>query len=47
MNEFEAAFFYGDYSVVREMITKLLYENVDDVSVPEKIYTWSHNLFWV
>jgi hypothetical protein len=39
MNEFEAAFFYGDYSMVREMITKLLYENVEAIPVPEEIYT--------
>ena len=39
MNEFEAAFFYGDYSVLREMISELLYENVDEVSVPEEICT--------
>lgn len=39
MNEFEAAFFYGDFSIVREMITKLLYENVDAISVPEEIST--------
>lgn len=39
MNEFEAAFFYGDYSVLRETITKLLYENFPDESVPEEIST--------
>ena len=47
MNEFEAAFFYGDYSVVREMVSKLLYENVDAISVAEEIYTWSRCRFSV
>lgn len=47
MNEFEAAFFYGDYSVLREMITELLYENVEAVTVLEEIYTWTDSLFWV
>lgn len=39
MNEFEAAFFYGDFSVLRENVSKLLYENVEHESVPEKIST--------
>lgn len=39
MNEFEAAFYYGDYSIVREIITKLLYENLPAVTVPEEIST--------
>lgn len=39
MNEFEAAFFYGDYSVLREKIAELLYENVPAVTVPEEIST--------
>ena len=47
MNEFESAFFYGDYSVLREMITELLYENIEAVLVPEEIYTWSSYRFWV
>ncbi len=29
MNEFEAAFFYGDFSSLRELISELLYENED------------------
>ncbi len=47
MNEFEAAFFYGDFSVLREMISELLYENVSAIPIAEEIYTWSHNRFWV
>jgi hypothetical protein len=35
MTEFEAAFFYGDYSVLREQIAKLLSENVDSTHIPE------------
>lgn len=39
MNEFEAAFFYGDFSVLRETITKFLYENPQAVPVPAEIST--------
>lgn len=39
MNEFEAAFFYGDFSVLRELTSKLLYENIPAVTVPEEICT--------
>jgi hypothetical protein len=37
MNEFEAAFFHGDYSVLSELASKLLYENSEDADTPEKI----------
>lgn len=37
MDELEMAFFYGDFSSVREMISKLLYENVEAISTPEEI----------
>ena len=33
MNEFEAAFFHGDFSSIREMISKMLYENVEAIPV--------------
>lgn len=39
MNEFEAAFFYGDFTVLREVISKLLYENVPGVPVPTEFST--------
>lgn len=32
MDEFEAAFYYGDFSPLRDLITKLLYENTNDTS---------------
>jgi len=35
MTEYEAAFFYGDFSVLSKEITKLLSENVDSMSIPE------------
>ena len=35
MNEFEAAFFYGDYAALRELASKLLYENSADTDTPE------------
>lgn len=34
MNEFEAAFYYGDFSQLRELISKLLYETPDGTSIP-------------
>ena len=39
MNEFEAAFFYGDYTVLHELIAKLLSENFVDESVPTEFST--------
>lgn len=33
MNELEAAFFHGDFSCIREMISKMLYENVEAVPI--------------
>ena len=30
MDEFEAAFFYGDFSVLRELMREILDENVDN-----------------
>jgi len=35
MNEFEAAFFYGDYTALAEMTSKLLHENFEDTDTPE------------
>jgi hypothetical protein len=35
MNEFEAAFLYGDYSALSELTSKLLYENSEDTDTPE------------
>lgn len=34
MNELEAAFFYGDFSSLRELISELLYENEDGATIP-------------
>ena len=33
MNEFEAALFHGDFSSIREMISKMLYENVEAIPI--------------
>jgi hypothetical protein len=35
MNEFEAAFMYGDFSSIRELTSKLLYENDEATPVAE------------
>jgi len=35
MDVFEAAFFYGDYSVLRQLTAELLSENSEDTSTPE------------
>jgi hypothetical protein len=37
MDELEMAFFYGDFSSVRERISKLLYENDEATSTHEEI----------
>lgn len=36
MNEYEAALFYGDFSSLREEISKLLYENVEATDTHEE-----------
>lgn len=35
MTEFEAAFFYGDFSQLHSLIREMLSENVDSTSIPE------------
>lgn len=37
MNELEAAFFHGDFSCIREMISKMLYENAEAIPVQASI----------
>lgn len=37
MDELEMAFFYGDFSSVRKMISELLYENDEATSTHEEI----------
>ena len=37
MNEFEAALFHGDFSSIREMISKMLYENIEAIPVQPTI----------
>ena len=34
MDELEAAFFYGDFSSIRDLISELLYENEDGTTIP-------------
>lgn len=35
MTEFEAAFFYGDFSHLHELIREMLSENLEGTSIPE------------
>ncbi len=39
MTEFEAAFFYGDFSSLRELARAILSENVEDTDTQEEILT--------
>ena len=39
MNEFEAAFFYGDYRVLRELARELLSENGQAMWVQEELFS--------
>lgn len=36
MNEFEAAYFFGDYTSLRQLTNLLLQENVDGILTPEE-----------
>jgi hypothetical protein len=36
MTELEAAFFYGDFSQLHEVIRELLSENLESTSIPEQ-----------
>lgn len=38
MNELEAAFFYGDFSSFKEVISNLLYENYEKANTHEEIF---------
>jgi len=35
MTEFEAAFFYGDFSSLHELIQEMLSENLESTGIPE------------
>ena len=39
MNEFEAAFFYGDYRVLRELARELLSENTQAMWVQQELFS--------
>ena len=39
MNEFEAAFFYGDFSSLRELTRKLLSENGQAMWVQQELFS--------
>jgi hypothetical protein len=39
MNEFEAAFFYGDYRILRELARKLLSQNDQAMWVQQELFS--------
>lgn len=39
MNQLQAAFFYGDFSDLRNMITELLSENMEAMWVQQELFT--------